>query len=384
MTNTKRTILVVDDQPKNLQLAAYVLKPFYELILVNSGEKAIKMASEKLPDLILLDIMMPGMSGYEVCEILKNDPLVKSIPVIFLTAKVSEEDLIKAYDVGGVDYVTKPFRAKELLLRIGTQIALIDSLQKIKRYNDYLTILNENKDKLFSAISHDLKGTSGQITGLIEILLNKLRKVLNDSELDEPLMMLKESSNRNFNLVNDLFTWSKNQFGKISPAADRISAHEVVEKVIDQQQQLINKKNIVIKNSVNSDAQVLGDRGSIEFVCRNLLSNAIKFVRPNGEIQFSFFKEDIYDVIEVKDNGVGMNPEQVEAMMQGAMMKSTQGTIGEKGNGLGFKLCQDFMQKIGGFLKVESELGKGTAIQIWLPHISSPVDAPSLENVSKN
>lgn len=380
MVNRKKTILVVDDQPKNLQLAAFVLKPYYELVLVNNGEAAIKTAAERLPDLILLDIMMPGMSGYEVCEALKRNPLVAEIPVIFLTAKIAEEDLIKAYDVGGVDYVTKPFRAKELLLRISTQITLIDSLQKIKRYNDYLKILNENKDKIFSAVAHDLKGTSGQITSLIDILLEQLTATLGDSELGKPLAMLKESSSRNFDLVNDLFSWSKSQFEKISPSFEEINLSEMLDKIVSQQHQSLVKKNIRLTKDIKAEECILTDRGSVEFVCRNLLSNAIKFVHEGGEIKFSFFKQDIYDVVEIKDDGIGMSPLQLEQLTKGEVGRSQRGTEGEKGHGLGFRLSRDFMQKIGGFLRATSEPGKGTLIQLWIPHVTSHVETPAWED----
>lgn len=368
--SNKRTILVVDDQPKNLQLAAYVLKPYYELILVSNAQKALQMAKDRRPDLILLDIMMPVMSGYEVCEAMKADPLIADIPVIFLTAKVSEEDLIKGYDVGGVDYVTKPFRAKELLLRIGTQIKLVESVQKINRYNDYLKILNDNKDKIFSAIAHDLKGTSGQIYSLIDIILNKLQATLGDDALEKPLTMLKESSSRNLNLVNDLFSWSKNQFEEVAPQVESINLPELVKKMIEQQSDTISKKGIKVVRHFDTRSKIFSDRGSIEFVGRNVLSNAVKFVNEGGEIRISHFSEDIYDVVEVRDNGIGMSAAQLEALVKGSTLKSQRGTSGERGNGLGFKLCQDFMQKAGGFIKVDSVQGHGTTVQIWVPRLA--------------
>jgi two-component system, sensor histidine kinase and response regulator len=132
----KSVVLVVDDNPKNLQLVATVLNPYYRLLLTGSGHKAIEIAHKIQPDLILLDIMMPEISGYEVCEILKNDNGTRHIPVIFLTAKSEEEDIVKAFDVGGADYITKPFKTKELLTRVNTVIYLSNNRKRLRQVID--------------------------------------------------------------------------------------------------------------------------------------------------------------------------------------------------------------------------------------------------------
>lgn len=132
----KSTVLIVDDQPKNLQLAASVLNAHYKLLLADGGQKALKIAAEKQPDLILLDVMMPGISGYEVCQQLKENPQTAAIPVIFLTAKNEEEDILQAFEVGGVDYVTKPFKAREVLARIKTQISLRQAEKRLRQVID--------------------------------------------------------------------------------------------------------------------------------------------------------------------------------------------------------------------------------------------------------
>lgn len=129
-------VLVVDDNPKNLQLVASVLSPYYRLLLSSSGEKAIEYARKLQPDLILLDIMMPEISGYEVCDILKRDSNTRLIPVIFLTAKSEEEDIVRAFEVGGADYITKPFKTKELLTRVNTVIYVSNNKKRLRQVID--------------------------------------------------------------------------------------------------------------------------------------------------------------------------------------------------------------------------------------------------------
>lgn len=132
--NTKKnTILVVDDQPQNIRLIGTLLREHYNLLIADNGPKAIETALGKMPDLILLDIMMPEMSGFEVCEALKNDKRTREIPIIFLTAKTETEDLLKAFEIGGVDYVTKPFNALEVMARIKTHLELKNSKDTIKQ-----------------------------------------------------------------------------------------------------------------------------------------------------------------------------------------------------------------------------------------------------------
>lgn len=153
----KNKILIVDDQPKNLQLAATVLNPYYKLLIADSGEKAIKIAFDKQPDLILLDIMMLEMSGFEVCKRLKEKNETKEIPIIFLTAKTEEEDIAKAFDIGGVDYITKPFKTKEVLARIKTHLDLKNAKDFIAKQNAELIKVNNEKINSFRLLRMTLK-----------------------------------------------------------------------------------------------------------------------------------------------------------------------------------------------------------------------------------
>ena len=159
------TILIVDDTPKNVQLLGSILsKEHYEIVIAENGKEALEIINDFIPDLILLDIMMPEMDGYEVCQILKGNPETEEIPIIFLTAKSSPEDVVKGFKLGAVDYVTKPFAKLELLSRVRTHIELKiardlqkENLKIITEKNKKLEELNNLKDKFLGIAAHDLR-----------------------------------------------------------------------------------------------------------------------------------------------------------------------------------------------------------------------------------
>jgi len=163
---TKGSVLIVDDIPENLQVLGNVLlQKGLDVGFATNGEEALEAVKYNKPDLILLDIMMPGMSGITVCQKLKSNPETQDIPVIFLTAKTQPEDIIKGFEVGAVDYVTKPFNSGELLARVMTQLELKKSRDLIAKQNEELMELNATKDKFFSIIAHDLRGPFSGLLG---------------------------------------------------------------------------------------------------------------------------------------------------------------------------------------------------------------------------
>jgi two-component system, sensor histidine kinase and response regulator len=377
-TKGRKTILVIDDSPLNLQLAAHTLSADYELILVNSGEKGVRIAIEKEPDLILLDVMMPEMSGLEVCVKLKDTIGVKEIPVIFVTAKTQEEDIIHGYDAGGVDYVMKPFRAKELLTRVKTQLAIKEHQNKIEQMNVYLNEVNKNRDKLFSIISHDLRGNADRIDSLTEIIMNSPDYDDLSPELKKPIDMLGNSSKRNKRLVDDLLLWARNQFDQIKFKPIQINLENIIDQVETQMNGALKAKHIKLNKQIYEDLNLLADKDMLTVLFRNLLSNAIKFSHTKGEIIIKCWQQKKKDLItiEIIDQGVGISEDDLNKLFDKKINFSTYGTNGEKGTGLGLELCTDFVSKHNGSIKAESELGKGSTFRIVLPVIQEMEQQP--------
>jgi len=181
----KGSVLIVDDIPENLQvLGNILLQKGLDVGFATNGEEALEAIEYSKPDIILLDIMMPGMSGITVCQKLKANPETKDIPVIFITAKAQPEDIIKGFEVGAVDYVTKPFNSGELIARVSIQLELKKSRDLIAKQNQELHELNATKDKFFSIIAHDLRGPFSGLLGLTDLLSQEGETMQTDEIID--------------------------------------------------------------------------------------------------------------------------------------------------------------------------------------------------------
>ena len=187
MNSEEKRILVVDDTESNIDILVELLSDIYEVMVALDGESAVEIAKEEIPDLILLDIMMPGMDGYEVCRILKSDEKTRDIPIIFITANTSEKSIEKAYDIGGNDYVTKPFRPRELLARVHRELELRKLIEDLERSREEMRLMaiTDPMTKLynrryFSEISEDifsLAKRNGHNLGVIMLDIDKFKRV---------------------------------------------------------------------------------------------------------------------------------------------------------------------------------------------------------------
>jgi two-component system sensor histidine kinase/response regulator len=353
-------ILIVDDNPQNIQVLGNILKECnYKISIAMNGIEALKFVSRNIPDLILLDVMMPEMDGYETCENIKSNELTNNIPVIFLTAKIETEDIVKGFEVGGVDYVTKPFRKEELLARVRTHL-------KLKKTENELMDLLSMKDRLFSIIGHDLRGPLGTLMMLMESLAAPDSNY-NEAEIKKYMSMLKDSSKTAFDLLENLLNWARSQqkLVQYEPTVNNIK--EIVDEDIKILKITAETKSISIKNNVDGALAAFFDKNCILTVLRNLISNALKFTQDGGSIKVSAKKSEDYIEISVTDSGVGMSRESVKKLFRKNLIQSTRGTSGEKGTGLGLLLCKDFVEGNNGKIWVESEEGRGTTILFTLP-----------------
>jgi len=357
------TILLVDDTPTNLSVLIDYLNEFgFEMLIAVDGEGALTAAQAGQPDLILLDIMMPGMDGYETCKRLKADARTKDIPVIFISALSESIDKVKGFSSGGVDYITKPFQQNEVLARINTHL----TLQKQKKE---LEDLNTTKDKFFSIISHDMRGIFTPIVGSSDLIKRMVAKY-DDDRLKKFSNNLSISIRNALKLFDNLLEWSRLQQGRMAFDPSKISLTELVGQTIDLFSEHQKNKNIQLINNINEIYHVSGDEDMIKTVIRNLVSNALKFTRSEGTITLDAKRKDDFIEVSVSDSGIGMNSEKIDELFTLKKSKSSKGTDGERGTGLGLILCKDFVEKHGGKIWVNSIVGKGTTFEFSLPEFS--------------
>jgi signal transduction histidine kinase len=352
--------LIVDDVTKNIQLVASFLKQAgYDINFALSGKDALRHIEQKQFDLILLDIMMPEIDGLEVCQKIKEMPGAKDIPVIFITAKNDIESVSTAFEVGGVDYITKPFNREELLARVKTHLELQSQRKNLEE-------LNATKDKFFSIIGHDLKGPLNQLLSLSEIIQNELRLGRKD-EVIKLAKVLTDSAKSARSLLENLLAWSRSQTGRINYYPEMLDMEQITQEVVQLNAQNAHQKRIKIKSSVDSETKAFADANMVRTVLRNLLSNGIKFTKQGGEIRLSAEIVNGMVVYEVADNGIGIKDEDIDKLFRIDVNPKSIGNSTEKGTGLGLILCKEFVEINNGMIWAESKWREGTTFKFKLP-----------------
>jgi len=365
--NKQSLVLIVDDNTQNLKVLGNILRENkLSPILVKKGADALRLLNKKKPDLILLDVMMQEMDGFEVCKRLKLNAATKDIPVIFLTAKTEIEHIITGLEIGGVDYITKPFNPRELMARVNTHLELKAARNTIFLQKEALKQANAAKDKFFAIISHDLGNLFNILIGFGSILIKKKDRLTPDQQ-DEFIQTMLESSKKGHNLLMNLLAWSKSQTNGIVSNPALLNLQEIINENIKFSSSKLNTKNIMLSSSVSDNSTVFADKNMLNTVIRNLLSNAIKFTPERGRIEISSEQKENEVEILISDTGVGIRPQDIDKIFRIDINHSTIGTAEEKGSGLGLILCKEFIEKNGGKIWVESEEGKGSKFYIRLP-----------------
>ncbi len=384
MESKTKTILVVDDKPNNLSLVTSLIKPYYEVLLANSGEKALVVAKEKIPDLILLDIMMPDLSGFEVCQRLKQMKETASIPVIFLTARNSGDDFEKAYEMGGVDYVTKPINTKELLARMKTHLLINDQYTNLQELNREIASLNDNLEaevhkrtaQLEKAVlqlekqNHDLEQSSYVIShnlrGPVATILG-LSKIFNRENLADPMNEqvfdhLETATEKLDEIVIDLSTIVSLRNNPV-PELENVDLTEVIESVKEKLHSEIVASQANIETDFSSTPNLFSVKSYLENALYNLISNSIKY--QSGEPpNIKIYTQQTNGTVNlcVKDNGVGINKSDLSKIFEPFKRLSTTGV----GKGLGLYLVKSQIEALHGEVTVQSEPGMGSTFIISL------------------
>lgn len=352
-------ILIVDDNLKNLQITGKVLRDEgYQISVASSGANAIMQVAEFKPDLILLDIMMPEMDGFEVMEKLKAAELTAYIPVIYLTARNQTEDLVSAFKSGGVDFINKPFVKEELLARVRTHVELYESRRRI-------IDMNQTRDKLYAVIAHDIRAPFSAIIQTLELFNENAE--LSKAEFNRLLGMLYERSIKTYDLLTNLLDWTRVKSGKINLRKVSLSISDLVDYNVVLLSQAAEMKQIDITNTIDPTIKINIDENSLSTIIRNLINNAIKFTPNGGKILISVDLDHEFVTINVSDTGVGMSPKSIRKIFSENKHLSTYGTDNEPGTGLGLFLVKDLVFINQGLVEVKSEIGVGTTFSLCFP-----------------
>ncbi|WP_321519313.1 response regulator [uncultured Bacteroides sp.] len=361
-------ILVVDDVLSNVLLLKVLLtNEKYNIVTAMNGTQALKMVESELPDLILLDVMMPDISGFEVAQQLKAKPACAQIPIIFLTALNSTADIVKGFQMGANDFISKPFNKEELIIRVMHQISLIAAKRIIYNQTEELKRTIKGRDKLYSVIAHDLRSPMASIKMVLNMLMINLPSEKIGYEMYELLNMANQTTEELFSLLDNLLKWTKSQIGRLNVVPQDIELVGVTAGVIEVFSMVAELKQVKINLQAPEEVEVRADIDMIKTVIRNLISNALKFSNLGGEVTVVVEEKEEQIVVSVIDHGRGIKEEDQEKLLHVDTHFTTFGTKNEEGSGLGLLLCQDFVRKNNGELWFNSTFGEGSTFSFYLP-----------------
>ena len=361
-------ILIVDDVMSNVLLLKVLLtNEKFAIATASNGRQALEQVEKENPDLVLLDVMMPDMSGFEVAQHLKSNPNTADIPIIFLTALNSTADIVKGFQVGANDFISKPFNKEELIIRVTHQISLVAAKRLILSKTEELQRTIAGRDKLYSVIAHDLRSPMGSIKMVLNMLILNLPSEKIGAEMYELLTMANQTTEDVFSLLDNLLKWTKSQIGKLNVVYQDVDLVEVTDGVIEIFSMVASLKKIRIREMKPEKMMVNADIDMLKTVVRNLLSNAIKFSKENSEVLVKMEEVDGMAVGSVQDYGCGISEEGQKKLLHTDTHFSTFGTNNEEGSGLGLLLCKDFVVKNGGKLWFTSKEGEGSIFSFSIP-----------------
>ncbi|MGC9526059.1 MAG: ATP-binding protein [Limnospira sp.] len=367
----KGSILIVDDTPDNLRLLSATLGDRdYEVRCAINGQLALMAVKNHPPDLILLDIKMPNMDGYEVCSTLKKMPEAADIPVIFLSALDDVLDKVKAFSVGGVDYITKPFQVEEVLARVENQLTIRRLQRQLKHQNLRLKQLNEDLkrsnqelEQFAYIVSHDLQQPLQTITGFAELMLTLKSQIQFEEEAEEYVLPILDEGMRLQELIKNLLHYSR--VGTKRNPFEMTDCNVVLAETLTNLHLAIAESNAMINH--DDLPTVFGDRVQLGQLFQNLIGNALKYQRPGvpPTVTISAVQKDEMWQFGIYDNGIGIPAEQSDRIFQ--IFQRLHTSREYPGNGIGLAICRKIIDRHGGRIWVESEVGTGTSFYFTLP-----------------
>jgi len=369
----RKLILIVDDLPENLQvLAAHLTGQGYEVLAAAGGARALALVRNRRPDLILLDIMMPEIDGFQVCQELKQDVESAEIPIIFITARADTSDVLQGFQLGAVDYITKPFKAAELLARVRTHLELKAARDLLRTYNkqlerisSHLRRLNEDKNRFLGIVSHDIRGAFGNVISVSRMLT--LGSGVDEKEASELLTDIGIEAEHMTSLAENLLNIDAIERNEVKLRKERVEPPALLDFAM-QAHQLAARSRKVSFSVKCDDAAICGDLTACRQIVSNLVSNAVKFSPPGSEIRMEaqFATPDAV-VLSVCDQGAGISEEDQKKLFSPFTKLSRSKNSNEHSVGLGLSIVKLMAENMGGSVRCLSRLGEGATFTVTLP-----------------
>ncbi len=372
------SILIVDDEPNNLKvLHGLLTQNGYDVRAARDGTTAIEAARTTQPDLILLDIKMPDMTGYEVCKILKEDDKLADIPVIFISALNNVGDIVNAFEVGGVDYITKPFQFEEVLARVTNHLTIVYQQRQLRSQSQQIEAMRQRdhqrfnqitdmREQFIQAATHDLKNPLAVVMGCADIM-GRTNEVRTHPHLRECVDSIGSASKEMMDLVIGMLDLVKMQ-SAITLKLETVDLGDFVGELVAASRIRAQERNISLKlTAPDTTVPARIDKQLMQRAIDNLISNAIKYSPDNSTVEVLTILEDDKAVIHVVDEGFGIHPEHIPHLFDPFFRaRKLDGTREIEGTGLGLSIVKELVNQHGGKINVASEVGEGTTFSIYL------------------
>jgi signal transduction histidine kinase len=358
--SARTVVLVVDDEPKNIQVVgSLLLREGYEVIAARGGEEGIAKALETQPDLILLDVMMPGISGVEVAFRLKDHPEWNHAPIVFLSAATDKTFVIEGLGAGAVDYVTKPFNGPELLRRIELHVRLYRAQRQLEE-------AIAEKNRLVEVLAHDLKNPLGTVRFSARLL--KERETM--GRAGELVDMIDDAAERALGIVESLLDERGLEYAREKMRIQWLSLDEVVVSVIEAFSGRAADKHIAIEwLAPAKPVFVRADREALFRILENLLSNALKFSPGNTRVRIEVLREQDTGMFRIEDQGPGIPAHETRGLFQRYARLGPKPTGGESSTGLGLSIVKELTEAMDGVVEYRPANSGGAEFRLLLPAV---------------
>ncbi len=360
----KGDILIVDDTPANLQVLSSMLKEQgFKVRPVPNGKIAIRAVEARIPDLILLDINMPEMNGYETCEHLKADERFADIPIVFLSALTDTEDKVRAFRAGGVDYVTKPFQFEEVMARVETHLRVSRMQKQLEAQFEGLKELEGMRDSLTHMIVHDLRSPLTGIVTSLQLLEMSSEKL--EAESVEDVQRALRSSRALMQMITALLDVNKMEAGEMPVRLEEADLRLTIQQALESLGGLVSTRDVIVEKG-GPDVVVAHDTELTQRVVANLVGNALRYTPEDGTVTVTVTVGDDIARVEVQDTGPGIPEEYREKIFEKFGQVEAKGK-GVATTGLGLTFCSLAVKAHGGEIGIESEMGRGSTFWFELP-----------------